>query len=256
MAGHSKWSNIKHRKAKQNSKREKVVSKIVREVVVAARLGGSNLTSNPRLRAAVDKAFSHNMMRNTLNRAIARGINGGDNIQTESIVTYEGYGSGGTAVMVKCCSDNHDRTASLIRDAFSKTGGNLSANGSVSCLFIKKGIISFSPGLIEDNIISAAVESGADDIIVNNNGSINVYTSFEFFEKVKKMLETAKFIPIKSIIDWIPLTYINLDLKATSRLVELIDILERCDNVKKIYHNGITCSSENVFSREKNYQLS
>ncbi len=175
MAGHSKWANTKHRKAAQDAKRGKIFTKIIRELVTAARLGGGDPASNPRLRAAVDKALSNNMTRDTLNRAIARGVGGDEDANMETII-YEGYGPGGTAVMVECLSDNRNRTVAEVRHAFTKTGGNLGTDGSVSYLFSKKGVISFEKG-DEDTIMEAALEAGAEDVVTYDDGAIDVYTA-------------------------------------------------------------------------------
>ncbi|MGL5551206.1 MAG: YebC/PmpR family DNA-binding transcriptional regulator, partial [Plesiomonas shigelloides] len=190
MAGHSKWANIKHRKAAQDAKRGKIFTKLIRELVVAAKMGGGDVASNPRLRAAVDKALSNNMTRDTVNRAIARGVGGDDDSNMETIV-YEGYGPGGTAVMVECLSDNRNRTVSEVRHAFTKSGGNLGTDGSVSYLFTKKGVISYPAGLDEDTVMEAALEAGADDVVVNDDGSIDVFTSPEDFGSVKDALDAA-----------------------------------------------------------------
>ncbi|MDF5164336.1 YebC/PmpR family DNA-binding transcriptional regulator, partial [Vibrio parahaemolyticus] len=160
MAGHSKWANIRHRKAAQDAKRGKIFTKLIREIVVAAKEGGGEPENNPRLRAAIDKALSNNMTRDTVNRAVSRGAGGegDDNMET---VIYEGYGPGGTAVMVECMTDNRNRTVSGVRHAFSKSGGNLGTDGSVNYLFDKKGVISYGPGLDEDAVMEVALESGA-----------------------------------------------------------------------------------------------
>ena len=173
MAGHSKWANTKHRKAAQDAKRGKIFTKIIRELVTASRIGGPDPASNPRLRAAVDKALANNMTRDTLNRAIARGAGNDENDNMESIV-YEGYGPGGTAVMVECLTDNRKRTVSDVRHAFTKTGGNLGTDGSVAYLFTRKGIISYAPGLDEDAVMDAALEAGAEGVETFDDGAIDV----------------------------------------------------------------------------------
>jgi len=190
MAGHSKWANTKHRKAAQDSKRGKIFTKIIRELVTAAKLGGGDANSNPRLRAAMDKALSNNMTRDTMNRAIARGVGGDDDSNMETII-YEGYGPGGTAVMVECLSDNRNRTVSEVRHAFTKTGGNLGTDGSVAYLFTKKGVITFAPGLEEDTVMDAALEAGADDVMTYDDGTIDVFTAWENLGAVKEALEAA-----------------------------------------------------------------
>nr|CBX74291.1 UPF0082 protein YE2395 [Yersinia enterocolitica W22703] len=193
MAGHSKWANTKHRKAAQDAKRGKIFTKIIRELVTAARLGGGDPGANPRLRAAIDKALSNNMTRDTLNRAIARGVGGDEDNNMETII-YEGYGPGGTAVMVECLSDNRNRTVSEVRHAFTKTGGNLGTDGSVSYLFTKKGVISYAPGLEEDAVMDAALEAGADDIVVYDDGAIDVFTAWESLGAVKDALDATGLV--------------------------------------------------------------
>lgn len=237
MAGHSKWANTKHRKAAQDSKRGKIFTKIIRELVTAARLGGGDVGSNPRLRAAVDKALANNMTRDTLNRAIARGVGGDDDTQMETIV-YEGYGPGGTAVMVECLSDNRNRTVAEVRHAFTKTGGNLGTDGSVSYLFTKKGVISYAPGLTEDQVMDAALEAGAEDVVTYDDGAIDVYTSPEDFGQVKDALEAAGLHADSSEVGLIPSTRADLDAETAPKLLRLIDLLEDSDDVQEVYHNG------------------
>ncbi|MGL9723066.1 YebC/PmpR family DNA-binding transcriptional regulator [Sodalis sp. (in: enterobacteria)] len=237
MAGHSKWANTKHRKAAQDAKRGKIFTKIIRELVTAARLGGGDVGSNPRLRAAVDKALANNMTRDTLNRAIARGVGGDDDAQMETII-YEGYGPGGTAVMVECLSDNRNRTVSELRHAFTKTGGNLGTDGSVAYLFTKRGVISFAPGLSEDTIMDAALEAGADDVITYDDGAIDVYTTPDAFGEVKDALEAAGLTPEASEVALVPSTRADLDAETAPKLLRLIDMLEDSDDVQEVYHNG------------------
>jgi len=237
MAGHSKWANTKHRKAAQDAKKGKIFTKIIRELVTSARLGGGDPASNPRLRTAIDKALSHNMTRDTFNRAIARGIGGGEDSHMENIL-YEGYGPAGTAVMVSCLSDNRNRTVSEVRHAFTKTGGNLGTGGSVSYLFTKKAVFSYAPGLNEDQVMELALESGADDIMVYDDGAIDIFSSPEFFETIKKTLETAGLMASTAEISMIPSTKIDLNLENAQRLLRLIDMLEDSDDVQEVYHNG------------------
>lgn len=237
MAGHSKWANTKHRKAAQDAKRGKIFTKIIRELVTAARLGGGNVGSNPRLRAAMNKALANNMTRDSLNRAIARGVQGVDDAQMETF-TYEGYGPGGTAVMVECLSDNRNRTVSEVRHAFTKTGGNLGTNGSVSYLFTKRGVISFAPGLSENTIMDVALEAGADDVIIYDDGATDVYTMLEAFGEVKDALEAADLTPESSEVALVPSIRADLDAKTAPKLLRLIDILEDSDDVQEVYHNG------------------
>lgn len=237
MAGHSKWANTKHRKVIQDIKRGKIFTKIIRELVTAARLGGGDVSSNPRLREAVDKALANNMTRNTLNRAIIRGVGGGDDAQMETII-YEGYGPGGTAVIVECLSDNRNRTVSEVRYAFTKTGGNLGRDGSVSYLFSKRGVISFAPGLSEDTVMNSALKAGADDVITYDDGAINVYTTPDAFGVVRYAMEASGLTPKFSEIALIPSIRADLNAEMAVKLLRLIDMLEESDDVQEVYHNG------------------
>jgi len=237
MAGHSKWANTKHRKAAQDSKRGKIFTKIIRELVTAARLGGGDAGSNPRLRAAIDKALSNNMTRDTLNRAIARGVGGDEDTNMETII-YEGYGPGGSAIMVECLSDNRNRTVAEVRHAFTKTGGNLGTDGSVAYLFSKKGVITFAPGLDEDVLMEAALEAGAEDIISYDDGAIDVFTAWENLGEVKNALEAAGYKADSAEVTMIPSTKADMDAETAPKLLRLIDMLEDCDDVQEVYHNG------------------
>lgn len=237
MAGHSKWANTKHRKAAQDSKRGKIFTKIIRELVTAARLGGGDAGSNPRLRAAIDKALSNNMTRDTLNRAIARGVGGDEDTNMETII-YEGYGPGGSAIMVECLSDNRNRTVAEVRHAFTKTGGNLGTDGSVAYLFSKKGVITFAPGLDEDVLMEAALEAGAEDIISYDDGAIDVFTAWENLGEVKDALEAAGYKADSAEVTMMPSTKADMDADTAPKLLRLIDMLEDCDDVQEVYHNG------------------
>ena len=237
MAGHSKWANTKHRKAAQDAKRGKIFTKIIRELVTASRIGGPDPASNPRLRAAVDKALANNMTRDTLNRVIARGAGNDENDNMESIV-YEGYGPGGTAVMVECLTDNRKRTVSDVRHAFTKTGGNLGTDGSVAYLFTRKGIISYAPGLDEDAVMDAALEAGAEDVETFDDGAIDVYTAWEILGDVKDAMDAAGFKAESAEVSMIPSTKADLDAETAPKLMRLIDMLEDSDDVQEVYHNG------------------
>ncbi len=237
MAGHSKWANTKHRKAAQDSKRGKIFTKIIRELVTAAKLGGGDPGANPRLRAAIDKALANNMTRDTLNRAVARGVGGDDDTNMETII-YEGYGPGGSAVMVECLSDNRNRTVAEVRHAFNKTGGNLGTDGSVSYLFAKKGVITFAPGLDEDSVMEASLEAGAEDIVSYDDGAIDVFTAWENMGDVKDTLEAAGFKADSAEVTMIPSTKADMDKDTAPKLLRLIDMLEDCDDVQEVYHNG------------------
>jgi YebC/PmpR family DNA-binding regulatory protein len=235
MAGHSKWANTKHRKAAQDAKRGKIFTKIIRELVTAARLGGGDPASNPRLRAAVDKALSNNMTRDTLNRAIARGVGGDEDANMETII-YEGYGPGGTAVMVECLSDNRNRTVAEVRHAFTKTGGNLGTDGSVSYLFSKKGVISFEKG-DEDAIMEAALEAGAEDVVTYDDGAIDVYRLGRD-GRGARCAGSGWPESGRAEVSMIPSTKADMDAETAPKLLRLIDMLEDCDDVQEVYHNG------------------
>lgn len=236
MAGHSKWANIKHRKAAQDAKRGKAFTKIIRELVVAAKNGGPNPADNPRLRAVVDKALVANMKRDTIDKAIARGAGTAEGEDYEEL-TYEGYGVGGVAVLVECMTDNRNRTVSEVRHAFSKRGGNLGTDGSVSYLFTKLGQIIFAPGANEDELMEAALEAGADDVISHDDGSIEVITSPEAFMDVKEAL-AAKGEIANAEIAMVPSTSAELDEAAADQFLKMIDMLEELDDVQNVYHNA------------------
>ena len=236
MAGHSKWANIKHRKAAQDAKRGKIFTKLIREITTSARLGDADPANNPRLRAAVAAALTSNMTRDTINRAIARGAGGGDGEQLETIV-YEGYGPAGSAVMVECLTDNRNRTVAEVSHAFSKCGGNLGTDGSVAYLFTKKGVLTFV-GADEDALMDAALEAGADDVVTEEDGTIEVYTTPNDFGTVLDGLEAAGFKPESAEVTMIPSTEAELDAETAPKLMRLIDMLEDLDDVQEVYHNG------------------
>lgn len=237
MAGHSKWANIKHRKAAQDAKRGKVFNKLIRELTVAAKLGGPEPADNPRLRAAVDKSLTANMTRDTIDRAIARGAGSTDADNVEEL-TYEGYGPGGVAVLVEVMTDNRNRTVSEVRHAFNKCGGNLGTDGSVAYLFERRGQISYGPESDEDALIEISLEAGAEDIISNNDGSIDVFTTFEGFAAVRDQLDEAGFAREGADISMIPATTISLDLEGAESIIRLVDMLEDLDDVQNVYSNA------------------
>ncbi|RUO43072.1 YebC/PmpR family DNA-binding transcriptional regulator [Aliidiomarina taiwanensis] len=237
MAGHSKWSNIKHRKAAQDAQRGKIFTKLIRELVVAAREGGSDPDTNPRLRAAIDKSLSNNMKRDTIDNAVARGAGELDADNMEEI-RYEGYAPGGVAVMVECMSDNRNRTAGDVRHAFTKNGGNLGTDGSVAYLFTKRGVLSYAPGADEDAIIEAALESGADDVETHDDGSIDVYTDPFEFGNVVDAMKTAGFTPDNAEVAQIASTEAELDVETAKDVIKLIDMLEDLDDVQEVHHNA------------------
>ncbi|MCF6767200.1 YebC/PmpR family DNA-binding transcriptional regulator [Thiotrichales bacterium 19S11-10] len=236
MAGHSKWANIKHRKAAQDSKRGKLFTKLIRELTVAARLGGDDVTSNPRLRAAVQTALSQNMTRDTIDRAIKRGTGGDDDVQLEEI-RYEGYGPGGVALMVDCMTDNRNRTVAEVRHAFTKAGGNLGTDGSVSYLFTKQGVISFRSDTNEDDIMEVALEAGAEDITSDEYG-LEVLTTVEAFSDVKDALDQAGFQAENAEITMVASTKAELDKDTAEKVLNMIDRLEDLDDVQNVYSNA------------------
>jgi YebC/PmpR family DNA-binding regulatory protein len=237
MAGHSKWANIKHRKAAQDAKRGKVFTKLIRELVVAAKAGGPNPEDNPRLRAGVDKALGANMKRDTIDKAIARGAGAGEGENYDEI-TYEGYAPGGVAVLVECMTDNRNRTVGEVRHAFAKRGGNLGTDGSVAYLFNRIGQISYGPEVDEDALIDVALESGAEDIKAHDDESLDVETSFEDFLQVKDALVAAGFTPAHAEVTMIADIDVPLDKDAAEKLLAMIDSLEDLDDVQNVYTNA------------------
>jgi YebC/PmpR family DNA-binding regulatory protein len=236
MAGHSKWANIKHRKASQDAKRGKIFTKLIREIVVAAKAGGPNLEDNPSLRTVVDKALTANMRRDTVDKAIARGA-GTDDDNNYEAATYEGYGAGGIAVLIECLTDNRNRTVAEVRHAFTKRGGNLGTDGSVAYLFSRIGQISFAKG-DEDQIMDIALEAGAEDVLVNQDGSIDVTAAFEDFLTVKEAMINAGLKPDHADISMVPATLVALDKDGAEKAMGLIDMLEDLDDVQNVYTNA------------------
>ncbi|MBP0049652.1 YebC/PmpR family DNA-binding transcriptional regulator [Marinobacterium sp. AK62] len=237
MAGHSKWANIKHRKAAQDAKRGKIFTKLIRELTVAAKEGGGNPDDNPRLRAAVDKALGANMKKDTIEKAIQRGAGGGEGDNYDEL-TYEGYGPNGVAILVECMTDNVNRTVSQVRAAFNKAGGNLGTNGSVAYLFEKKGQITFGEDADEEAIMEAALEAGADDVVTNEDGSIDVFAPAQDFMDVKQGLVDAGLEPVYAEVGMIPSTTVELDVDAGIKALKLIDALEDLDDTQNVYHNA------------------
>ena len=236
MAGHSKWANIKHRKDRQDNKRGKIFTKLIRELTVAAKQGGVP-ADNPRLRLAVDKALSANMTRDTIDRAIARGVGGADGDNVEELA-YEGYAPNGVAVFVEAMTDNRNRTAAEVRHAFNKYGGNLGTDGSVAYLFERKGQICYAPGVDEEALMDAALELGADDIVINDDGSIEVLTTFADFIRVNEALTAAGFVAEQAEVTMIPSMTAELDLEGAEKVMRLIDALEDLDDVQNVYSNA------------------
>ncbi len=238
MAGHSKWANIKHRKAAQDKKRGKIYTKLIREITVAARSGGGgDPSANPRLRLAMDKALSANMNKDTIERAIKRGTGEGDDANYEE-VRYEGYGPGGTAVMVDCMTDNRNRTVSEVRHAFTKSGGNLGTDGSVAYMFNRIGLLTYPAGSDEDAIMEAALEAGAEDVEVSDDGSIEVSTSYEDFMAVKDAMKAAGHKPEDAEIIEKPTTDTVVSEEDAEKIIRLIDTLDELDDVQEVHTNA------------------
>ncbi len=238
MAGHSKWANIQHRKGAQDARRGKLFTKLIREITVAARTGGGgDPASNPRLRAAIDAALGANMTRDTINRAVARGSGevGGENLEE---VRYEGYGPGGAAVLVDCMTDNRNRTVGEVRHAFGKCGGNLGTDGSVAYLFRKCGVLTFPPGISEDAIVEVALEAGAEDVRVEEDGGIEVITTPETWATVTDALKAAGLAPATSAITQRAATSASLGLEDAAKMVKLLELLEDLDDVQEVYSNA------------------
>lgn len=237
MAGHSKWSNIKHRKAGQDAKRAKIFTKIIRELTVAARDGGGNIEDNPGLRTVVDKAKAAQMPKDTMERAIARGAGGQDGAELMPL-TYEGYGPGGVAILVETMTDNKNRTVSEVRHAFSKAGGNLGTDGSVAYLFDKKGQIQFPPGTSEDDVMEIAIDVGAEDVVTDDEGAVEVVTAPEDYIKVKDALVEGGFEPANAEVAMVPQTVADLDTDTGEKALRLLEALEDLDDVTNVYTNA------------------
>ena len=237
MAGHSKWANIKHRKARQDAKRGKLWTKILREVTVAARLGGGDPNDNPRLRVAVDKSLGANVPKDTIERAIARGAGGDEGANVEELV-YEGYASGGVAILVEVMTDNRNRTVAEVRHAFAKHGGNLGTDGSVAYLFNKLGVINFAPGADEEQIMEVVLEVGAEDIEAEDDGAVSVTTSWENLGRVVEALSAASLEPDHAEVTMLATTTSPCDDVQAEKLLHLIDALEELDDVQNVYSNG------------------
>lgn len=237
MAGHSKWANIQHRKGRQDARRGKLFTKLIREITVAARMGGGDADSNPRLRAAIDNAKSNSMPKDTIDRAIKRGAGGDEEGNLEEI-RYEGYGPDGAAVIVDCMTDNRNRTVADVRHAFTKCGGNLGRDGSVAFLFNKVGQISFPSGSDEELLMEGAMEAGARDFIVNNDGTIDIITGADDLVDVKDKLIAGGLTPETAEITMRATTTKSLDLDSAESMMKLFDMLEDLDDVQKVYSNA------------------
>jgi len=234
MAGHSKWANIKHKKAAADAKRGKVFTRLIKEITVAARLGGGDASANPRLRLAMDKAMGQNMPKDTIERAIKRGAGGLEGVNYEEI-RYEGYGINGAAVIVDCMTDNRTRTVADERHALSKYGGNLGTDGSVAFLFRHVGQILFAPGVDEDRVMEAAIEAGADDVITHEDRSVEVLTAPNDFIAVKDALAKAGLEPEFGELTMKPLTEVDMRGEDAQRMQKLLDALESLDDVQNVY---------------------
>ena len=238
MAGHSKWANIKHKKAAQDAKRGKVFTRLIKEITVASRLGGADANTNPRLRLAVDKAYEANMPKDNVERAIRRGSGELEGVNYEE-VRYEGYGIGGAAVMADCLTDNKTRTVADVRHAFAKHGGNLGTDGSVGFLFKHCGQLVFAPGTSEMRVMEAAIEAGAEDVIANDDGSIEVITAPGSFVAVKETLQRAGLRPELADVTMKPTIENVLSGEDAARMQRLLDALEALDDVQDVYTTAV-----------------
>lgn len=238
MAGHSKWANIKHKKAAADAKKGKVFTRLIKEITVAAKIGGSDLGSNPRLRLAVDKAYEANMPKENVERAIKRGSGELEGVNYEE-ARYEGYGIGGAAVMVDCLTDNKVRTVADVRHAFTKYGGNLGTDGSVAYLFKHCGQLLYAPGASEDRIIEVALEAGAEDVITNDDGSIEVLTAPYDFGGVRDTLVKANLKPELGEVTYKPLNETVFSGEDAVRMQKLLDALENLDDVQDVYTTAV-----------------
>src|SRR5690606_1954559 len=238
MAGHSKWANIQHRKGRQDAKRGKIFTRLIKEITVAARLGGSDPAGNPRLRLAMDKASAHNMPKDTVERAIQRGSGELEGVSYEE-VRYEGYGIGGAAVLVDCMTDNRVRTVAEVRHAFAKNGGNMGSEGSVAFLFKHCGQLLFAPGTSEDKVMEAALEAGAEDAIANDDGSIEVITAPGECLAAKEALAKAGLKAEHAEVTMKPTTENQLSGEDSARMQKLLDALESLDDVQEVYTTAV-----------------
>lgn len=249
MSGHSKWATIKRAKAKTDAARGKAFTKVIREIAAAARIGGGDPNGNPRLRLAIDKAKSANMPNDNIKRAIEKATGGGEGSNLEE-VTYEGYGTGGVAIMVECITDNKMRTLGEIRFIFSRNGGNLGESGSVSWMFKKKGVLNFEKTNVdEDKLMAEAIDAGAEDI-TTETGIITVETAPEKFEQVKNALLAKKYEPAEAEITMLPTNTIKLEGEEAQKVLKLIDALEENDDVQNV-HSNIDIPDEIIAAAEK-----
>jgi YebC/PmpR family DNA-binding regulatory protein len=238
MAGHSKWANIKHKKAATDAKRGKIWTRLIKEITVAARMGGGDMSANPRLRLAVEKAADANMPKDNVNRAIQRGAGGLEGVNYEE-VRYEGYGIGGAAIIVDCMTDNRVRTVAEVRHAFSKFGGNMGTEGSVSFMFKHVGQFLFAPGVEEDKLMEAALEAGADDVLADDEGGFEVLCDPTAFANVKEALEKAGFKADQAEVIMKPDTETVFIGEDAQKMQKLLDALENLDDVQEVYTNAV-----------------
>ncbi len=238
MAGHSKWANIQHRKGRQDEKRGKAWTRVIREIMVAARLGGADVSANPRLRLAIEKAKAVNLPVETVKRNIDKATGNLEGVSYEEI-RYEGYGIGGAAIIVDCMSDNHVRTVAEVRHAFSKYGGNMGTAGSVAFQFKHCGQLVFEPGTSEDKLMEVALEAGADDVVTGDDGSIEVLTPPHDFEAVKAALEAAGFKAAMAEVTMRAENPIELAGEDATRMQKLLDVFEDLDDVQDVFHNAL-----------------
>jgi YebC/PmpR family DNA-binding regulatory protein len=238
MAGHSKWANIQHRKGRQDEKRGKVWTRLIREIMVAARTGGGDISANPRLRLAIDKAKEANLPADTIKRNVDKATGNLEGVHYEEI-RYEGYGIGGAAVIVDTMTDNRVRTVAEVRHAFSKYGGNLGTDGSVSFQFKHVGQFVFAPGQSEDKIMEVALEAGADDVVTDDDGAIEVLSAPTEFEAVKTALEAAGLKPDLAEVTMRAENTVELTGDDAARMQKLLDVLEDLDDAQQVFHNAV-----------------
>jgi YebC/PmpR family DNA-binding regulatory protein len=238
MAGHSKWANIQHRKGRQDEKRGKAWTRVIREIMVAARLGGGDPSANPRLRLAIEKAKAVNLPVDTVKRNIDKATGNLEGVSYEEI-RYEGYGIGGAALIVDCMTDNRVRTVAEVRHAFSKYGGNMGTEGSVAFQFKHCGQLVFAPGTNEDKVMEVALESGALDVVTDDDGAIEVLTAPVDFEAVKTALEAAGFKPAVAEVTWRAENTVELAGEDAARMQKLLDVIEDLDDVQDVHHNAL-----------------
>ncbi len=237
MAGHSKWANIQHRKGRQDEKRQRVWTRVMREIMVAARMGGGDLTTNPRLRLAIDKAKAANMPSENVKYGIAKATGSLEGVHYEE-VRYEGYGIGGAAIIVDCMTDNKVRTVAEVRHAFSKHGGNMGTEGSVAFQFKHCGQLIYAPGVSEEKVMELALDAGADDVITDEDGAIEVLTPYADFEKIKHALEAAGLVAEVAEVTMRAENTIELSGDDAQKMQKLLDILEDLDDTQDVFHNA------------------